>query len=214
MTPRIRWEYVTAPAFGVLARSAANASPSSRAMIVKLRECLTSSRPRSLKISSPAAVPGLLVELLEMIDVQDHERQRWPNRVWRLTSSSIAEHEVAPVVELGRDVLRTTGPRAAHCGRQPPPGKPARESPFVVGIERHDRAGVVEGVQELEHADVGAGEVLHRHRQHRARRVLAGRVEAPVQRARLVHADRVGVLDVDDLTGLGDVTGQAGLGQP
>ena len=85
---------------------------------------------------------------------------------------------------------------------------------LVLRIEGNDRAGLVERVQELEDADVAAGQLVHRDRQHRARRVVAGGIEPPVERPRLVHADRVRVGHVDDLARLRDVPGEARLGQP
>ena len=85
---------------------------------------------------------------------------------------------------------------------------------LVLGLERHHRAALVEGVQELEDPADVPGRVLDGDGQHRARRVLGGGVEALVERPGLVHADRVRVGDVDHLAGLRHVPGEARLAQP
>ena len=155
----------------------------------------------------------LLVELLEVVDVEDDQRQRMPEARVALDLFLDPQREVAPVVELGEAVLEREVLESCVADRHRRLGRERADQLLVLAIERHDRAGLVEGVQELEHADDAAVQVLERHDQHRPGRVVAGGVDPLVEPARLLHADGVGVGDVDELPGLRDVAGQARLAQ-
>ena len=158
------------------------------------------------------AVAEAIVDVLEVVEVEEDERDRLGEARVTLPLLLDAHHEVSAIVDVGERVLERQVLEARVADRHGRLGGQGAHEHLVLRVEGHDPVVGVEGVEELEDPEDVAARVLERHDEHRPCPVVAAGVEHRIEAVGAVLGNRVGVGDVHDLAHDRDVPGEAQVG--
>ena len=157
-------------------------------------------------------MPKPVVDLLEVVEVHEGERERLTETAVTLELFFHADREVPAVVDIRQRVLEGEifQPRVAE--RDGGLRRQRAHQALVLGVEGHD-ASPLERVDELQHAEDVVRRILERHHQDRLGAVVQARVDARVERIGAIGWNRVRIVQVEDVAGERDVTGEAQLAE-